>query len=92
MTDLETRFLLLSVEFLEWKHYSLSILELAHEKCSEQDPDQKESFKVFKNKAEEKFDEIGDKFIIKMNSILPYKTKYKSWKEAVRYLDTIRRG
>lgn len=91
MRDLEVKFLLMSVNFVQWKHYAIQVLELTHEKASEEDPEQKESFKVFRNKVEEKFDETGEKFISYISNILPYKPEYKNWSEALKYLDKMKR-
>ncbi len=89
--DLEKKFLLLSVNFIQWKAHALQILELSYEKASEEDPEQKESFKIFKNRVEEKYDETGEGFVRYMSNILPYKPKYKNWSEAIQYLETLRR-
>ena len=92
MQDLELKFILLSVNFIQWKAHALQILELTYEKVSEEDPEQKENFKIFKRKVEEKYEEAGEGFIRHMSNILPYTPKYKNWKQAVEYLERSVKG
>lgn len=91
MQDIEKKFLLLSVNFIEWKSHSIAIMDLAYEYRAEKEPDKYEEYKLIKNKMEEKYDKIGESYVKSLKQILPYKTDYKNFKDAISYLEKERK-
>lgn len=73
MKDLEIRFLMMSTNLIQWKEHALQILDLTYQKASEQDPEQKESFKIFRNKVDEKYNQACELFVVHIKSILRIK-------------------
>lgn len=91
MQDLEKKFLLLSVNFIQWKEQSLKILELTYENMSYEtdNKEKEEEYKKIKNKIEEKTQQISEYYVKELKSILPYQVKYKNFKEAINHLEKI---
>ena len=87
MQDLEKKFLLLTINFIEWKSHSLAIMDLAYEYRNEEEPEKIEEYKAIKNKMEEKYDRIGEQYVKGISEILPYRTKYKNFKDAINYIE-----
>lgn len=91
MKDYEVRYLIMSTNLIAWKSHALQILDLTYEKVSEEDPEQKESFKIFRNRVEEKYDKACDLLILHLKSVLPYAVNYNNWKEAMSYLESTKK-
>ena len=84
------KFLILSsMNLLQYKYHAIQLMKIVYDKAAEQDPASIEEGKQVINKIEERFDHIGNLFVVVMQNSLPYKLKYKSWKEAIEYAETL---
>jgi len=86
MQDIEKKFILLSASFLQWKAQSIAILELVYQHRVRHSKEENEDFNAIKEKIEEKYDNIAEHYVNEIKNILPYKTEYKNFKEAVKYM------
>ena len=89
MKAVEVEMLLLITEYRKLMYTGIQALEIAYEKVSETDPEQKESYKVFRNAFEDKLKRMGDEWIVRLKKKLPYKTNYSNLKEAIVYFDSL---
>jgi low affinity Fe/Cu permease len=86
MQDIEKKFILLSASFIQWKAQSIAILEIVYQHKVRHSEEQKQEFVEIKQKIEEKYDNIAEYYVNDIKKILPYKTEYKNFKEAVKHL------
>jgi hypothetical protein len=90
MKIIELEMLFLMAEYLKLMYTGIQALEIAYEKASELEPEKKEEYKIFRNAFEAKLTEMGNDWVSRLKSKLPYKTEYGTMKEAIRHLDSLR--
>lgn len=84
---LEIQFLFMVVQFIEYKHYMLQMLELTYSEKYEQDEEKNLELEKINKKIEEKFDKFGNEIVINIKKVLDYETEYSDWKGAVKYIE-----
>lgn len=90
MKIIELQMLFLMAEYLKLMYTGIQALEIAYQKASEFEPEKKEEYKIFRNAFEAKLTEMGNDWVSRLKSKLPYKTEYGTMKEALRHLGNLR--
>lgn len=84
---LETQFLFMVVQFIEYKYHMIQMMELVYAEKIEQDQQKQLELDKIKQKIEEKFDNFGNEIVINIKKVLDYETEYSDWKGAVKYIE-----
>ena len=89
LKDLEENFLIGMAWTEEHKHHMLQILQIVYDKAAENDPQFSKDYEKILKTIEEKINNSADKWIIHMNEVLGYKTVYRNWGEATKYINEV---
>lgn len=84
---LEIQFLTFVFSSLDYKHYSIQLLELVYAEAIEQDASKKEELEKIKLKIEEKYEQFGNSLIINIKHSLDYETEYTDLKGAIKFIE-----
>lgn len=86
-TKLESQFLMSGIAYEQLRHQMLAVLEIVYDKASESDPQFLKDYENIKKQLNTKFDEDMNLYVISLQKVIPYKTRYSNWKEATKYIE-----
>ena len=86
---MEYQFLFISLSFLKYKYQMLELMKIVYDKASETDAKFSEDYEKINKKIEQLCEQYGDTWIKDLQNSLGYETKYKNWKEATKYIDSL---
>jgi hypothetical protein len=89
LKDMEHRFLIGMAYSESYKYQTLKVLEIIYEKASETDPQFRKDYEKILYSTEKKFEQFGDEWVKNINEVLGYKTEYKNWKQATKYIERL---
>lgn len=87
MKEVEHAFLLAGLSHEQYRHHILQLLEIVYDKAAETDEQYKKDYDNIKKKADEKFNQFSDEYILKLKNVLGYETAYNNWEEATKYIE-----